>query len=466
VACGGWVRRSHGCTRCRPPGQPSVNGAAPAVVCWGMGRRAGWRGAAITAAAVAAAVVGVLVAREHVPRAGGQTRQPPAAQAVAPRWSVGGVAPPLVTPWERGPVAAGDLVLVPTGFHEPGRVRAYDARTGRLRWAYGTAGTAFVWAVGEGRVIVAPDRGSLIALDLETGKQRWRLALSPGQSPEHGTIAGGRLYVGTSFPSEGDLRPPIVYAVDLATGRRRWQAVLEPGTDLEWGAPLVEGDLVLVADTSSHPDSEPTSRLHALHADTGRVRWKADLRSREQGFHTERPLVIGGLVLTVTTSGALLAVDAGSGREVWRERRGPLLPLIGGTSGSLVFAVVGGSLVALEARGGNQRWQTPLPVDERERWAVLAGGTIYALAAGLVVAVDPGSGSERWRARLGQAVGPPLRVGRRVYVATEGQLVALDAASGSLAWASGRRAVANGPIAAGGRVLVTTRDGGLLAFGR
>jgi outer membrane protein assembly factor BamB len=258
--------------------------------------------------------------RAGAPAAAAQAAAPPEAP---PRWSVGGVAPPLVTPWERGPLAAGDLVLVPTGFQVPGRVRAYDARTGRLRWAYRTRGTAFVWAVGEGRAIVAPDRGSLVALDLETGMQRWHLALSPGQSPEHGTIAGGRLYVGTSFTSEGDLRPPIVYAVDLATGRRRWRAVLEPGTDLQWGAPVVEGGLILVADTPSHPGSAPTSHLHALHADTGRERWKATLGEGEQGFHTQRPLVIGGLVLTVNNSSALLAVDAGSGRRVWQERRGP-----------------------------------------------------------------------------------------------------------------------------------------------
>lgn len=174
--------------------------------------------------------------------------------------------------------------------------------------------------------------------------------------------------------------------------------------------------------------------------------------------------MIGGLVLTLTTSGALLAVDAGSGREVWRERRGPFLPRIVGTSGSLVFALMDGSLVALEARGGNQRWQIPLPVEEREQWAVLAGDTIYAVAAGLVVAIDPASGTDRWRVRVGQAVGRPLRVGQRVYVATEGQLVALDAASGGIRWTSGPRDLATGPIAAGGRVVVATRDGALLAF--
>jgi outer membrane protein assembly factor BamB len=63
--------------------------------------------------------------------------------------------------------------------------------------------------------------------------------------------------------------------------------------------------------------------MHALHADTGRERWKATLGEGEQGFHTQRPLVIGGLVLTVNNSSALLAVDAGSGRRVWQERRGP-----------------------------------------------------------------------------------------------------------------------------------------------
>jgi hypothetical protein len=80
----------------------------------------------VIAAATAAAVVGVLVAREHVPPTGGD-----AARGAAQLVRRGRVAPPLVTPWKRGPVAAGDLVLVPTGFHEAGRVRAYEARTGR-----------------------------------------------------------------------------------------------------------------------------------------------------------------------------------------------------------------------------------------------------------------------------------------------------------------------------------------------
>lgn len=389
-------------------------------------------------------------------------RPVPAAREVTPLWTVQAAAPEPVTPAEGGPQAAGDLVVVSTGFHEPGRVRAYDARTGSLRWVHQTGRTAFVRAVGERHVIVAPQYGALVALDRASGRERWRLPLASDQSPELATIAGERLYVGTSFPTEGAVDPPIVYALDLATGRQRWRAVLDPGTDLQWGAPVVAQGLVLLADTPSHSGSAPTSHLHALDADTGQVRWTADLGTGEQAFHTQRPLLVDGRIYAVAPSGVLLALDAGSGRPFWQQRRGPILPLLVGASGSLVFAVMEGSLVALDAGTGDQRWQ--IPVGAGERWALLAGETIYLAAEGYLAAVDASTGRERWRSRIGQPVGPPARLGDRAYVATRDRLVALNGPSGSVRWVSSEREIASGPITTPAAVVVAARDGALLAF--
>jgi outer membrane protein assembly factor BamB len=204
---------------------------------------------------------------------------------VAPLWTAKGAASEPLAPEDRTLRAAGDLVVATTGFGGPsGRTGAYDARTGALRWSHRTGPNALVTAVGNGTVVVAPQYGPLIGLELATGRERWRFRLAADQGPESGTIDGDTLFVGTSFPTEGAVDPPVVYALDLASGRQRWRTVLDPGTDLQWAGPVVDGGQLLVADTLSHEGSAPTSHLHALDAATGRRRWKADLHAPTQGF--------------------------------------------------------------------------------------------------------------------------------------------------------------------------------------
>jgi outer membrane protein assembly factor BamB len=391
------------------------------------------------------------------------TTPPPgtAPPAAAPLWAAEAAVPWRVhEPWERGAEAAGDLVVAPTGHHEPARVRAYDARTGRLRWTYRTGPNAFIRALGRGWAIVAPDFGPLIGLDLATGKQRWRFGLSPLQAAETGTIAGDTLFIGTSFPSEGAVDPPVVYALDVATGRQRWRTVLDPGTDLQWAAPVVDGGQLLVADTLSHEGSAPTSHLHALDAGTGRHRWKANLHASQQGFFAEPPVVDGGLVYAATASRMLVALDADSGREVWRERG---FPVVAGVRDGMVVAVIGDRLVALDAGSGVRRWEVPVSGGGEHR-PLLEGATVYSASARDVVAVDAATGTTRWRVPVGPAVGPPVRVGERLYVATTSRLLALDASSGRALWASATWRIVNGPLAPAGGVVVATADGTLLGF--
>jgi outer membrane protein assembly factor BamB len=401
----------------------------------------------------------LLAARESPPRI---TTPPPDAtpQQASPRWTAEAAAPRPVEPWERGPEAAGDLVVSATGHDEPARVRAFDARTGQLRWTYRTGPNAFVRAVGSGWVIVAADYGPLIGLDLATGKQRWRFELASSQAAEYGTIAGDTLFIGTSFPSEGAVDPPVVYALDLATGRQRWRSVLDRGTDLQWAAPVVHGGQVLVADTLSHPGSAPTSHLHALDAGTGQLRWKADLHADQQGFFAEPPVVAGGLVYVATASRRLLALEVDSGREVWRASG---FPVIAGVRNGLVLAVVEDRLAALDAGSGVRRWEVPVR-GGGEHWPVLEGDTVYVASADDVIAVDATAGTKRWRVPVEPTVGPPVPVGGRLYVATRNRLLALDASSGRSLWTSTRSKIVKGPLAPPDSVVVATADGTLLGF--
>jgi outer membrane protein assembly factor BamB len=391
-----------------------------------------------------------------------QTTVPTPRRAV-PLWTAtGGPSEPLA-PQDRTLRAVGDLVVATTGFGgRSGRTGAYDARTGALRWAHRTGPNAFVTAVGEGMVVVAPQYGPLIGLDLATGRERWRFALAEGQGPESGVIAGGTLFVGTSFPAEGAVDPPVVYALELATGHERWRTVLDPGTDLQWAAPVVDGGQVLVAETLSHEGSAPASHLHALDAATGRRRWSADLHAPTQGFFADPPVLSGRLAYLPTASGQLLAVDTRTGREVWRDQGG--FPVLAGVRGGLVIALVVDRVVGFDAAGGARHWQTTVGSGAGEQWAVLDGDAVLVAADGALVAVDAATGAARWRAAVGQAAGRPVAAGERVYVATRDRLVAVDRTSGRELWHSARLRSATAPVVTSGRVVVAAGDGTLRGF--
>jgi outer membrane protein assembly factor BamB len=450
-----------------------------------MGRRSGWRRAAVAAAVALAAVAGVAVVRRDLPRPERPERSAvPAAAAPtrtrvaaaepggrpvpvperpwptrSPRWAASGAADRWDgPPYGHGPVVAGGLVLAVGG---SGRLAAFDARTGRRRWRSAAGGAATVWAASRRVVVAASDRGRLVGLDPVTGRRRWQVRLAPGQGPDAATLSGDRLYVATSFPGEGDLRPPVVCALDARTGRRHWRVALDRGTDLQWGAPVLAGGLLLVASTPSHPGSAPGHVLHALDAASGRARWEVPLPARDPSFHPERPLAHRGLVI-VPAVGALLAIDPGSGRVVWR-RPARRLPQLVGAAGGLVLAVADDGLVALAAGSGRERWRLPLAAD-RHRWAAVGAGRLHVVAAGLALAVDPATGRVLWGTVTGTAVGPSLLVADRLYVPTTRGLEAKEAASGQIAWFGEWRQLTGGPLAAGGRVLVTTRDGDLLGY--
>jgi outer membrane protein assembly factor BamB len=384
-----------------------------------------WRRVAVAAVVAAAAVAGVAVVRRDLPDPAGRPVPERPWPTRSPSWTARDAADRLDgPPGVHGSVVVGGMVLAVGGDPGHGRLAAYDARTGAPRWRSRAGEAASLWAASARAVVVGSDRGELAVLDPGTGRRRWRLRLAPGQGPDGATLSGDHLYVATSFPGEGDLRPPVLLALDARTGRRRWRAVLGRGTDLQWAAPVLTEGLVLVASTPSDPRIAPGDALHALDAATGRARWEVPLPARGPGL----------------------------GR--W--------PRLVGAAGGVVLAVAGDGLVGLSVGDGRERWRVPLA--DRHRWVALGGGRVYALAAGLALAVDPASGRVLWGTLTGAAVGPPLAVGGRLYVPTTRGLEAKEASTGQIAWFGDWRQLTGGAVAAGGRVVVATRDGDLLGY--
>jgi outer membrane protein assembly factor BamB len=127
-------------------------------------------------------------------------------------------------PIASSPAVAGDLVIVGT---YDGRFVALDARTGAVKWKLSTGPLLpFPWGHESGdRYTSSPTivndvalfgagDGCLYAVDVATGKQRWRVP-TDGRIRTSPAMANGVVFA-TSFDGR-------VYAFDLSTGKERWR---------------------------------------------------------------------------------------------------------------------------------------------------------------------------------------------------------------------------------------------------
>ncbi len=120
--------------------------------------------------------------------------------------------------------------------------------------------------------------------------------------------------------------------------------------------------------------------------------------------------------------------------------------------GDHVVAAGASAVVALGARGGEERWRLP-----GVEGAFLSGGALFTADATRLAAVDPWGGRERWSRRLDdlpEGVSEVVRMRGGIALAlAKGEAIALDPASGATAWSFAPpaslelRAAALGPLA-------------------
>jgi outer membrane protein assembly factor BamB len=162
--------------------------------------------------------------------------------------------------------------------------------------ASGAAGQTVLWLTG------GDQGGSLLALDLATGAQRWQAALGPL------TQVGG--VIGNS-DSAFTSTPPAAW--DLQTGAQRWQVPFE---GVAIGAPGLspDGQTVYVAGINSAGTS---GMVVALDAATGAERWRTDM---DDGIISplDQLWAVDDLVVVPDLKGKVIVLDAATGAERWR----------------------------------------------------------------------------------------------------------------------------------------------------
>ena len=128
--------------------------------------------------------------------------------------------------------AAGGLIFI-SG--DDGRVRAIDAATGTLKWAFVTSGPLrqppTIW---KGRAYVGSGDGYIYALEAATGQLLWRFRAAPVERRimMYGSLCstwpvntGVLVEDGVAYAAAGliDYDGTYVYALDAVTGKLKWQ---------------------------------------------------------------------------------------------------------------------------------------------------------------------------------------------------------------------------------------------------
>ena len=223
-----------------------------------------------------------------------------------------------------------------------------------------------------------------------------------------------------------------------------------PGVILT-GSPVVADGIAYVG--TRDEDGLDTNAVHAVDIRSGKPKWE---------FHTDAsvhgsPAVADGIVYAPTIHGTLHAIDAATGRELWkREAERPEPPLQRRAYSYYGPAVADGKvywpyqtrhgkassglLTALDGKTGATVWESPMTgATMSDGTPAVADGTVFVgnETADRIVAYDAATGARKWTstARLGGwQDAAPAAAGGRVFIGSNNGVIARDATTGADLW--------------------------------
>jgi outer membrane protein assembly factor BamB len=247
-------------------------------------------------------------------------------------------------------------------------------------------------------------------------------------------VAGGRVYTMDS--------QDVVSAFDASSGNRLWQFDPEPATARD----QTYGGGIAIASGRAFVTTGYGQAL-ALDAATGREIWRKNLTAPSHGA----PTVADGRIFSITVDNELQVLAADDGRLLWTHNGLPEpASLVGAASPAVEGDVVvvpytSGELFGLRVENGRVLWSDNLatsqplgalnsiadvrgqPVIDRDR--------VFAVSnSGLMVAIDLRTGDRVWEQDIGSTHGP-WAGGEFVYVvANDNTVVCLRRQDGKVRW--------------------------------
>ena len=374
-----------------------------------------------------------------------------------------------------------DLVFAGT---DTGLLYALNLEGGnRVRWKFDAgAPIRTTPAVHKGIVVTTTESGYLIGLNRANGEEQWRVQLNNGEprafqlfsSP---AISDGKVFIGSATK--------YLYCVDLKSGKLLWKS---DASDWIRSRPLVTGNTVTFASLDGKVTALKFNKsgyeklwskhaghhqifgdlsgngngilacssdlyLYSLNPCTGEIQWRHSLIESTYmdgerimgdivaggGDFQSPPTVSDGTVYVGTPSRFVFAMDAKTGKELWRfETSGQVSGAPSVYKGRVYFGQQGGNeeMYCVCAETGEPIWSskvgwvwtTSTPDDTQ-----VYTGTVD----GRIIALEADTGKEVWQHLTNGGVYPaPAVDDQRVYTGSwDGQYYAINKKTGSLDWA-------------------------------
>jgi outer membrane protein assembly factor BamB len=229
-------------------------------------------------------------------------------------------------------------------------------------------------------------------------KVRWRAPVGPGWSSP--VVAKGRVYL-----TDSELRKPRarerVHCFDQATGKPLWTLAYDV-TYPDWAFPERGPTATPIAQGGKLYALGNKGDLHCFDALKGDVLWKRNLEKdydvQEFAFNAS-PLIEGSLLIVCigsypgTQASSVLALDKGSGKEVWITPTGGLTnssPVVidaGAKRQLIVWAQDG--VYSLDPATGKTYWQEKMKTAAQDAVTTPALHKNLLLVSGLMLKLDP-----------------------------------------------------------------------------
>lgn len=310
-------------------------------------------------------------------------------------------------------------------------------------WEYAVPSTAFDTTpiIVDGVVYLGDLDGGFYAIDLASGKERWKVKFEAGFASAAAVQAGG-LYVGDY---DGFVR-----RLDPANGAEVWK--FETGAQIDGGPNFYDSAVLVTSEDGS---------LYALEAETGALRWKyttgdqlrcaptvvdhrtflggcdgrlhmVDLKTGQAVGETlaldgptgSTPAAIDRLAIAATHSGTIFAFDWQAGKSVWSYRDAERSPEIRSSpavwNGQVFVTTRNKRVLALGLNDGQFKWEAVLK-KRSDASPIVADGRIWLGAAdGRVYAIRADDGEVVWQAEPGGAfTGSAAVAARRLVIAND-----------------------------------------------
>ncbi len=280
----------------------------------------------------------------------------------------------------------------------------------------------------DGILYVTTGYDEVLAVNPQNGGIIWRVTI-PSAARAAPTVMDGRIYVSTL-----DNR---LIALNARDGAMLWEhsGFSESAGLVGAASPTATRSIVIPAFSSGE--------VTALRVENGSVAWSENLAGiRNMGGLSSLadikglPVVDNGLVIAISFSGKIAAMEELSGTRVWqRDIGGSQTPWV---AGDYVYVVsVDNELVALDRKTGSILWVSqldkytdPEDLEGKILWAgpVLAGGRLILTGSdGRMVEFHPQTGAAIAQSDLGRMmILPPVVANGTLYILSEnGMLAAL-----------------------------------------